>query len=186
MGGVNKSPFKSRFLTEMQLTADKILGIAQEQLRSKLRQDTYNMWFAPLQAAEMDAGSVTLAVANEFCEVWLKENYMELLQDALAVAAGRRLLIKFKVNGHLPAQPAPAPAPTRATKHSEPASERAASHGDLHFNPKNTFDTFVVGTNNNFACAAAKAVAEAPGKSYNPLFLYGGVGLGKTDRKSVV
>jgi chromosomal replication initiator protein len=166
----------------MQLTADKILGIAQEHLRSKLRQDTYNMWFGPLQATELDASSVTLAVANEFCELWLKENYIELLQDALAVAAGRRLQIKFKINGQLPppAQPSQ-PAAPRPVKQAEPASDRPSStHGDLHFNPKNTFDSFVVGTNNNFACAAAKAVAEAPGKSYNPLFLYGGVGLGKT------
>ena len=171
-------PLKSSFLTEMQQTAEKLLGMAQEQLRSKLTDDTYNMWFAPLQAAEMDAGSVTLTVANEFCELWLRENYMGLLQDALAVAAGKRLQIKFKVNGQLPLPPAPGP--VRTVKNAAPASERASSQGDLHFNPKNTFDTFVVGTNNNFACAAAKAVAEAPGKSYNPLFLYGGVGLGKT------
>ena len=61
-----------------------------------------------------------------------------------------------------------------------PHPERRAVHHDLSFNPKNTFDTFVVGNNNNFAYAAALAVAQAPGKSYNPLFLYGGVGLGKT------
>ncbi|MGH7980290.1 MAG: DnaA N-terminal domain-containing protein, partial [Limisphaerales bacterium] len=67
----------------MQLTAEKLLGMAQEHIRSKIRQDTYNMWFAPLQAADLDVNSVTLAVANEFCEVWLKDNYMELLQDAM-------------------------------------------------------------------------------------------------------
>jgi chromosomal replication initiator protein len=175
LDGVNKSPLKSGFLTEMQLSVDKLWNAAQEHLRSKLRPDAYDMWFAPLQASDVDGNFITLEVANEFCGIWLKDNYLSLLQDALAIAAGRRLQVKFKVNGQLPP-----PSPTRFAKMAEPAHERAASHGDLIFNPKNTFDTFVVGTNNNFACAAAKAVAEAPGKSYNPLFLYGGVGLGKT------
>jgi len=162
----------------MQISAEKIWGSAQEHLRSKLSADTYNMWFAPLRASAIDSSQVTLEAANEFCEVWLKDNYSSLLQDALAIAAGRRLQIKFKSTpGTAPVTasvPAPAKSKTPAVVHDR------ATAGDPHFNPKNTFDSFVVGNNNNFAYAAALAVAQAPGKSYNPLFLYGGVGLGKT------
>jgi chromosomal replication initiator protein len=121
-------------------------------------------------------------VANDFCEVWLKENYLGLLQDVVALASGRQLHIKFKVglaeNGGEPLVEAPRPTAAR-TKQVEVA-DRAMAAQDTGFNPKNTFDTFVVGNNNNFAYAAAQAVAQAPGRSYNPLFLYGGVGLGKT------
>ena len=137
------------------------------------------MWFAPLRACAIDGNNVTLEAANEFSGVWLKDNYLSLLQDAFAVAAGRQLQVKFKIaTGNAPAPSASAPAPVK-TKAPEPAHERQAN-SDLHFNPKNTFESFVVGNNNNFAYAAALAVAQAPGKSYNPLFLYGGVGLGKT------
>ena len=143
--------------------------------------DTYNLWFAPLRVAVMDNNAVTLQVANDFCEVWLKDNYLGLLQDVLAHVSGRSLQVKFKV--------ATAPSPVvcvtpaggaKARTHEPAATERAAGHGENNFNPKYTFETFVVGNNNNFAHAAALAVAQAPGKSYNPLFLYGGVGLGKT------
>jgi len=162
----------------MQISAEKIWSTAQEHLRVKLSRDTFNMWFAPLRPCVVDGQQLTMEAPNEFCEVWLKDNYLSLLQDAVAVAAGCRLQVKFKVsNATLGASPAHAAVPTKAKP--EPA-ERGNSHGDLLFNPKNTFDSFVVGTNNNFSFAACKAVAEAPGKSYNPLFLYGGVGLGKT------
>jgi chromosomal replication initiator protein len=164
--------------TQMQLSAEKIWNSAREHIRSRLNADTYNMWFAPLRANSVDPSHVTLEVANEFCEVWLKDNYLSLLQDALTVAAGRQLHVKFKVAAGGSAQALPA-APSKATK-AEAGHERIVHNGDISFNPKNTFDTFVVGNNNNFAYAAALAVAQAPGKSYNPLFLYGGVGLGKT------
>ena len=163
----------------MQLSVEKIWNSAREHLRSKLNNDTYNMWFAPLRACAIDGNNVTLEVANEFSGVWLKDNYLSLLQDAFAVAAGRQLQVKFKIaSGNAPAPATAAPAPAK-TKTTEPAHERQAN-SELHFNPKNTFESFVVGNNNNFAYAAALAVAQAPGKSYNPLFLYGGVGLGKT------
>lgn len=168
----------------MQASAETIWTAAQGHLRSMLSADIFNLWFAPLRATDQDNGTLTLEVANEFCEVWLKDNYMGLLQDVVALASGRNLAIKFAV-----ATGSPAPVPERPVvieekvklKEVEKAADRT-SHSDASpaFNPKNTFETFVVGTNNNFACAAAQAVAQAPGKSYNPLFLYGGVGLGKT------
>lgn len=165
----------------MQHSAEKIWSTAQEHLRSKLSADTYNMWFAPLRAGVIDGHHFTLEAANEFCEVWLKDNYLSLLQDAVAIAAGRQLQIKFKsASGTTPVTAVPAATAPAKIKAPAVVHERAATNGEPHFNPKNTFDSFVVGNNNNFAFAAAKAVAEAPGKSYNPLFLYGGVGLGKT------
>jgi len=163
----------------MQPSADRIWGAAQEHLRSMLSPDTYNLWFAPLRACGQDNNTLLLEVANDFCEVWLKDNYMSLLQDVVAVASGKQLQIKFKIGSN---GPVVAPIENAATriKSLEPAVDRALAPQEPIFNPKNTFDTFVVGNNNNFAYAAALAVAQAPGKSYNPLFLYGGVGLGKT------
>ena len=73
----------------MQLSAEKIWNLAQEQLRFKLSKDTFNMWFAPLRACAMDGNHVMLEAPNEFSEVWLKDNYTSLLQDAFAIAAGR-------------------------------------------------------------------------------------------------
>ena len=72
----------------MQLSAEKIWNSAREHLRSKLNNDTYNMWFAPLRACAIDGNNVTLEAANEFSGVWLKDNYLSLLQDAFAIAAG--------------------------------------------------------------------------------------------------
>jgi chromosomal replication initiator protein len=164
----------------MQGSAERIWGSAQEQLRSMLSADTYNLWFAPLRACALEGSTLVLEVANDFCEVWLKDNYMGLLQDVLTVASGKQLQVKFKVSAGAGTTTTQNPAPAAKAKALEPAHERSPNHADLNFNPKNTFETFVVGNNNNFAAAAALAVAQAPGKSYNPLFLYGGVGLGKT------
>lgn len=165
----------------MQASADKIWTAAQEHLRSMLSPDTYNLWFAPLHPCALDGSSIMLEVANDFCEVWLKDNYLGLLQDVIALASGHQLQVRFKVSsGNATVATAAPTAVQEALKVPELPAERATNNHDLNFNPKNTFETFVVGNNNNFAYAAALAVAQSPGKSYNPLFLYGGVGLGKT------
>jgi chromosomal replication initiator protein len=164
----------------MQSPADKTWTAAQDLLRTMLNADIYNLWFAPIQALGLEGDTITLAVANDFCELWLKDNYLGLIQDVLVHAAGQPLNVKFQVRGDQhPPMPAAEPKPSRS-KEPEDLSHRNNQHRDFAFNPKNTFETFVVGNNNNFAHAAALAVAQAPGKSYNPLFLYGGVGLGKT------
>ena len=159
----------------MQATVDKIWTQTTDQIRTLLNTETYNLWFSSVQPVSLNQSSITLEVPNEFSEVWLKDNYLELLQDALTTASGRKLNIKFKVAEGNGAAPAPAK-PARGKK----AAAKKANDGDLVFNPRNTFDTFVVGNNNSFAHAAAMAVAQQPGKAYNPLFLYGGTGLGKT------
>jgi chromosomal replication initiator protein len=178
----------------IQPSAEKIWSSAQDYLRSMLSHDTYNLWFSPLHACGSDGNILFLEVSNDFCEVWLKDNYMGLLEDAVGTVSGKRMQIHFKVastNGALTQQRAvtSAPASTQPSaqqaaaprpRAAEASSDKAAAPQESLFNPKNTFDTFVVGNNNNFAYAAALAVAQAPGKSYNPLFLYGGVGLGKT------
>src|SRR5258707_8325384 len=94
----------------MQASAEKIWTSAQEHLRSMLSRDTYNLWFAPLRACGQDSNGIVLEVANDFCEVWLKDNYMGLLQDVVALASGHQLQIRFKVgsgNGPVPAEAAP-------------------------------------------------------------------------------
>ena len=159
----------------MQATVDKIWTKTTKQIRTLLNTETYNLWFSSVQPVSLNQSSITLEVPNEFSEVWLKDNYMDLLQDALAAASGRKLNIKFKVadgNGEVTL-------PTKSSR-SKKSAPKKVSEGDLIFNPRNTFDTFVVGNNNSFAHAAAMAVAQQPGKAYNPLFLYGGTGLGKT------
>ena len=166
----------------MQISIEETWEAAQKHLRSKLSADTYNLWFAPLRAHAQDNNILVLEVPNDFCEVWLKDNYTGLLQDVVALASGRQLGIQFKV-GNNSAAAALAPPETRSSKATVPQPPPGRNNNispEFGFNPKNKFDTFVVGDNNNFAHAAALAVAQSPGKCYNPLFVYGGVGLGKT------
>src|SRR5260370_1973939 len=162
----------------MQASAEQIWVSAQQVLRSALNADLYNLWFSPLKAGALAGEILTLEVANEFCEVWLTDNYLGLIHDALIQAVGQPLKVKFR-SAYAKGAPLIEAGKARPKEDFGTADWNAGAR-EVPFNPKNTFDTFVVGNNNSFAHAAALAVAQAPGKSYNPLFLYGGVGLGKT------
>lgn len=167
----------------MDATAEKVWGSARELLRTMLNPDIYNLWFAPLRASALEGECLTLEVANDFCEVWLKDNYIGLIRDVLTTSSGESMQVRFRVSDHPQVAMPVVSLTVKSRSHSKEKDEDNERHSlprDISFNPKNTFDTFVVGNNNTFAHAAALAVAQAPGKSYNPLFLYGGVGLGKT------
>jgi chromosomal replication initiator protein len=182
--GVNKSAV--RVPEPFELSPDTEAGrawlAAQDLLRSMLNSEIYNLWFAPLRPLGISEDLFLIEVGNDFCEVWLKDNYLGLLEDVVASVTGRQLKVRFQV-GSAPATTSAAGTAERGgraksvSSTESPSPETGRDHG---FNPKNTFDSFVVGNNNSFAHAAALAVAQAPGQSYNPLFVYGGVGLGKT------
>ena len=164
----------------MPVSAEEIWVAAQEMLRTMLTSDIYNLWFAPVRTSALEGDQITLEVANDFCEVWLKDNYLGLIQDVLMHACGQPLKVKFRVVAAQAGTTSISESKAAKANAVEVSEEPAATGRDHGFNPRNTFDAFVVGNNNSFAHAAALAVAQAPGKSYNPLFLYGGVGLGKT------
>jgi chromosomal replication initiator protein len=144
--------------------------------------DAFQRWFAAIELIQADEIALTFQVPNTIYQLWIESNYLNLVRSATLRVLGSPRDIKFRVvdNGK-----ANALVEARVEQSSEPPqariqekeSEAASNHG---MNPRNSFETFVVGSNNQFAHAAALAVAQSPAKTYNPLFIYGGVGLGKT------
>ena len=151
-------------------------------LKGLLNPNIHRLWFAPLKAVALNDRTLTVEVPNEFCGVWLQDNYQDLLDDVLSSVSGESFRALFQVatqpaGGAAPADVQPEPAKQTPEPNHRPAADAGL---ELGFNPKNTFDNFVVGANNSFSHAAAIAVAQSPGHAFNPLFVYGGVGLGKT------
>ena len=142
---------------------------ASQLIRSDINSVSYDNWFKDLKPADYDGQTLTLLAANAFNRNILTENYSRQLQAALNLAAGHEVsfVLRLPSEDIAPKEPAPKPAP-----------QASASLNML--NPKYTFSTYVIGKSNNFAHAAAYAVSQRPGDAYNPLFLYSGVGLGKT------
>ncbi|XOV71508.1 MAG: chromosomal replication initiator protein DnaA [Verrucomicrobiota bacterium] len=173
----------------MRKEAEIIWNRAVKQLKSMLNEEVYKLWFAPIVPLHIKNNVLILQVANDFCEVWLKDNYHQLLEEVVGGNSELKLGIAYKVGTSAPPVAKPAhqaklfdhlETNSNSTPRSTTSSSTRAIPSHNGFNPHYTFDSFVVGANNRMAHSAAMAVAQSPGKSYNPLFLYGGVGLGKT------
>src|SRR5216117_1061157 len=132
----------------MPVTVESVWPAAREMLRTMLNPDIFNLWFAPIRATALEGDHLTLEVGNDFCEVWLKDNYLGLIQDVLMHASGQQLKVRFIVAaGQTSAVPSSESKAITRAKAVEPAEESPTATRDHGFNPKNTFDTFVVGNN---------------------------------------
>src|SRR5207253_4141669 len=148
-------------------------------LKGRLSRHTFQTYFEPIKPVSLEGSELTLAHSSKFMIDWVRDNLLDVLLQDLEAQHGARCSVKFVVRERPGTEPAEFSEPPRAPITQPPPSEPPPSR-QLQINAKYTFDSFVVGPSNQFAVAACTAVANAPGKAYNPLFLYGGVGLGKT------
>ncbi|MBP5319526.1 MAG: chromosomal replication initiator protein DnaA [Kiritimatiellae bacterium] len=152
-------------------------------LAKVLLPDIYTRWIEIIRPVKMDGNTLVLSVDNDFTRDWLANNHQQTILDALGSAgAPRDLKVEFVVETDdaptLPEPPAPEPAPKPARK-AHPARKPAAAESSP-LDPNFTFENFVTGPSNSFACGAALGVCQQPGRAYSPLFIYGETGIGKT------
>jgi len=149
-------------------------------LKGLFPDDVFQMWFEPLRCLETSEDTVTLGVPNDFAAIWIHDNYLDLITQRMRMTAGRMVQVNLRKSDANPAASSARatlvakPAPKRTVRY----DERLATAGSL--NPRNTFENFVVGPNNQLAHAASLAVSQSPAQAYNPLFIHGATGLGKT------
>jgi chromosomal replication initiator protein len=159
-----------------QPTADSLWDAVARRLRETLSETTYDTWFAHAEARSLADGTLVVTVPNDFTRDWIESHFHGFVSGAARETLGDDVSVSFAVADR--------------TRLSGPI-ERSSSVRDrdelpyrdtpeVELNPKYTFDLFVIGSSNRFAHAAALAVSEAPAQAYNPLFIYGGTGLGKT------
>ncbi len=155
----------SKIHTYWQTAADK--------LKTRLGDVVFETWILPLKPKSCDEAQFTLEAPDSFFKDWVWEHYKSAIEQAVEAITGKRLALQLDVAAHHVPKPQPAHAPENAPP------ERPA-RDQLNLNSRYTFENFILGPSNKHAHAYSMAVAQAPGKIYNPLFIYGGAGLGKT------
>ncbi|KAF0823538.1 chromosomal replication initiator protein DnaA [Cytobacillus firmus] len=145
-------------------------------IEKKISKPSFDTWLKSTKAHSLQGDTLVVKAPNEFARDWLEERYSQLISGILYDITGEELGVKFIIPQNQSEEEVDLPLPPKKKKPEEEHQELPLTM----LNPKYTFDTFVIGSGNRFAHAASLAVAEAPAKAYNPLFIYGGVGLGKT------
>jgi chromosomal replication initiator protein len=176
----------------LELSAETLWTEVAERLRGALNDHTYSTWFEAARGSALDDDVFVLGVPNDFTREWIENHFRGLVEAGVRDTLGSERRVEFQVeeDGAAPAgqplpsptaswEPGPAAAPVAAPAWSE-ETQLPLRRERSGLNPKYTFDRFVIGSSNRFAHAAALAVAETPAQAYNPLFIYGGTGLGKT------
>lgn len=168
---------------------DEAWGAALALAQERAGKPTYESWLRDLRPQGVDGGMLVIGAPSEFKRAWVEKKYAALLAECAEAAFGQPVSLRFSVaDGPSPAQPVEMPVPV-VEKPAARIVERARPGGDLPddvyfgtvpLNTRYTFDSFVVGQSNRLAQAGAVAASEKPGGAFNPLFLYGGAGLGKT------
>jgi chromosomal replication initiator protein len=161
----------------MILSAEQLWDEILNKLKEEMPKDSYELWFKPTRAVSFEDNLLNVQVPNRFFSKYLQERHKGKIEELLRVTTASEAQIIFTIDPQSHIQEK-----ERKDEEIEPTSIAAdeTTFTTMEFNPKYTFENFVVGPSNRFAHATAEAVANDPGKAYNPLFIYGGVGLGKT------
>lgn len=149
-------------------------------LGQRMSSRNFELWIQPLKLVSQAGDLMTLEAPNLYLKEWFEDNYLQSVQRAICEIAGRDIEIQVLLPpaSSAPEIPGPDPDTSIPIGHTAPAAPAGKGHRDL--SERYRFDSFVVGPSNQFASAASQLVAERPGEKYNPLFIYGGTGLGKT------
>jgi chromosomal replication initiator protein len=168
-------------------TSTSLWEIVKSDFKGLFPEDVYQLWFETIVCLDATEDALTLGVPNDFAAIWINDNYLDLIVQRLRLAAGRAITVKLKKSTAAADSASPASETAPAPRTKPAAAKRTARYDERgsgayigSLNPRNTFETFVVGSNCQMAHAAAMAVAQSPAQAYNPLFLYGDTGLGKT------
>ncbi|HYS27929.1 MAG TPA: chromosomal replication initiator protein DnaA [Candidatus Limnocylindria bacterium] len=161
------------------MTPDQIWQAAQEELRFQLSKPSYETWLKNASLVAQEKNAFRIGVPTKLAKDWLEDRYSAVIKETLSALVSGDVSVAFEVVPQTGEAAALSLADSAVAVAEEPPEEPGADDA-AQLNPKFQFQTFVVGNNSRFAHAACRAVAESPAKAYNPLFLYGGVGLGKT------